>query len=107
MKQTPTGAIMNNNKPCVTKVKDNITLASLFLPTKLLFSMDHKKYLKQIASLGGKARALKLSSERRREIALKAGQTRIKNRIAKEMLAEQVANGTYSVRYANNIQSLQ
>jgi hypothetical protein len=98
---------MNRTELCVTKLNSNLTLASLFLPTKLLFSMDHKKYLKQIASLGGKARALKLTSERRREIALKAGQTRIKNRIAKEMLAEQVANGTYLPRYANNIQSLQ
>lgn len=98
---------MNRTELCVLKLNSNLTLASLFLPTKLLFSMDHKKYLKQIASLGGKARALKLTSERRREIALKAGQTRIKNRIAKEMLAEQVANGTYLPRYANNIQSLQ
>ena len=94
-------------KLCMTKLNSNLTLASLFLPTKLIFSMDHKKYLKQIAALGGKARALKLTSERRREIALKAGQTRIKNRIAKEMLAKQVAEGTYIPRYATHIQSLQ
>ena len=55
----------------------------LSLQVKLFFHMDHKKYIKMIASLGGHARANSLTPERRKEIAQKANLTRrLKNSLA-------------------------
>lgn len=55
----------------------------LSLQVNFFFHMDHKKYIKMIASLGGHARANSLTPERRKEIAQKANLTRrLKNSLA-------------------------
>jgi len=73
----------------------------------ILHTMDHKRYMSQIGKIGGIARAAKLSPERRKEIAIKGANTRKSNQEAKNLLASQVANGTYNPRYDESKQSLQ
>ena len=43
--------------------------------------MNHKKWIRHVAQLGGKARAEKLSPERRKEIARMGHQARIQKKL--------------------------
>ena len=62
--------------------------------------------MSQIGKIGGIARAAKLTPERRKEIAIKGANTRKSNQEAKNLLASQVASGTYVPRYDESKQSL-
>jgi multidrug resistance efflux pump len=69
--------------------------------------MDFRRYMSQIGKKGGKARAAKLTPERRKEIAIKGAIARNNLEKARKTLDSQAGTINGSVRYDEPKQSLQ